>query len=328
MAILQWSLFPALYVMSLRSFLSALQHARIVLTATVLAAIANGILNYALIFGNWGAPPLGLKGAAIASVISTLVSLLVLGVYCVVVDGVRQFEIHVRIWRADWPAFRELLNLGWPVSLTMIAEVGLFAASSVMMGWLGTIALAAHGIALQIASLVFMVPLGFSMAATILAGHASGRNDAGNLRRVAIVSLAIATLVALVSAAIFITLPELLVGLFLEKSHPDGAAVVAYAVPLLAVAATFQLFDSIQAVAAGLLRGIKDMRISMVIAVFAYWIAGLPLAYFLAFSAGMGGIGLWLGLAIGLAFAAVLMTIRFFVLAGSVRAAPANLPDR
>ncbi|MGI9399909.1 MAG: MATE family efflux transporter [Rhizobiaceae bacterium] len=314
MAIVQWSLFPALYVMSLRSFLSALEHTRIVLVAVLIAALANGLLNYALIFGNWGAPRLELEGAAIASLLGSLISLAIMFGYCLMVRDVGKYEIHVRIWRADWPAFRELLSLGWPVSLTLIAEVGLFTASSVMMGWLGAIALAAHGIALQVASAVFMIPLGFSMAATILVGRARGRNDPANLNRAALASFLVVISVALTSAIILISVPGFLVGLFLEETNPDGADVLAYAVPLLIVAATFQLVDSVQAVASGLLRGIKDMRMSMVIAVFAYWVAGMPLAYIFAFRLGLDGVGIWIGLAVGLAFAAILMTIRFFAL--------------
>lgn len=314
MAIVQWSLFPALYVMSLRSFLSAIEHTRIVLIAVLIAALANGLLNYALIFGNWGAPRLGLEGAAIASVLGQLISLAIMIGYCRLVRDVSKYEIHVRIWRADWPAFRELLNLGWPVSLTLIAEVGLFTASSVMMGWLGAIALAAHGIALQIASAVFMIPLGFSMAATILVGRARGRNDPANLDRAAKASFLVVISVALTSAIILISMPNFLVGLFLEESNPDGVDVLVYAVPLVMVAATFQLVDSIQAVASGLLRGIKDMRMSMAIAIFAYWIAGMPLAYIFGFKLQMGGVGVWIGLAVGLGFAAIFMTARFFIL--------------
>ncbi len=267
-----------------------------------------------MIFGNWGAPRLELEGAAIASLLGTLVSFAIMFGYCLIVRDVGKYEIHVRIWRADWPAFRELLNLGWPVSLTLIAEVGLFTASSVMMGWLGAIALAAHGIALQVASAVFMIPLGFSMAATILVGRARGRNDPENLNRAALASFLVVISVALTSAIILISIPGFLVSLFLKESNPDGADVLAYAVPLLIVAATFQLVDSVQAVASGVLRGIKDMRMSMVIAVFAYWVAGMPLAYVFGFMLDMGGVGIWIGLAIGLAFAAILMTIRFFAL--------------
>ena len=319
--IMQWSLFPMLYTLNLRSFLSALEHPRIVLVATIAAAIANALVNYALIFGNWGAPALGLPGAAIASVVSTLAAFALLVAYCLLKRDIARYEIHVRLWRPDWPVFFEVAQLGWPISLTVIAEVGLFVMSSVMMGWIGAIELAAHGIALQLASLVFMIPLGLSSTATIRVGQAYGRREPDNLYRAAIVALAIAVAVAVCSAAAFLLLPRQLVQLFLDRDNANAAQLIAYAVPLLAVAATFQLVDGIQAVAAGLLRGLKDTRIPMAFAVFSYWCAGMPLAYLLGFTFGWGGIGIWAGLAAGLALAAVALGVRFFRLAGQLRAA-------
>lgn len=319
--IMQWSLFPVLYALNLRSFLSALEHPRIVLVATIAAAVANGFANYALIFGNWGAPALGLPGAAIASVVSTMASFVLLVGYCLLKREIARYEIHVRLWRADWPVFFEVLQLGWPISLTLIAEVGLFVMSSIMMGWIGAIELAAHGIALQLASLVFMVPLGLSSVATIRVGQAYGRREPDNLHRAAIVCLLLAIAVALCGVAAFTLVPRQLVQLFLDRSNPNALELIAYAVPLLAVAASFQLVDGIQAVAAGLLRGLKDTRIPMAMAVFSYWGAGMPLAYFLGIHAGYGGVGIWAGLAVGLAFAAVALSIRFFRLAGGLRMA-------
>ena len=205
-----------------------------------------------------------------------------------------------------------MLFLGWPISLTIIAEVGLFAGSTLLVGWVGTIELAAHGIALQLASLVFMIPLGLSNAATIRVGTALGRREPANMHRAAVTALGLGGGVGVVGAIIFIALPGPLIWLFLEESNPDGATVAAYAVPLLAVAATFQLFDALQAVGAGLLRGVKDMRAAMVIAVTSYWIIGMPLAYILAFPFGFGGVGVWSGLAAGLAVAALLLNWRYF----------------
>lgn len=311
--ILQWSLIPALYILVLRSFLSAVEHTRIVLVATITAAIVNALLNYALIFGNFGAPKLDLVGAAIASVLSNLLALAILISYARVSEAVARFEVFVRLWRADWPAFFEVLQLGWPISLTVIAEVGLFAASSVMIGWIGTIELAAHGIALQLASLAFMIPLGLSAAATVRVGQARGQGDPANLHRAAVSVLVIALGIAFFSAALFVLLPAPLISLFLDEANPDAANVLAFAIPLLAVAAAFQLVDSTQAVSAGLLRGIKDTRIPMFIAVFGYWCIGLSAGYLLAFSLDLGAVGIWMGLAIGLAVVAVMLTWRFFL---------------
>lgn len=312
MRIMQWSLFPALFTFTFRSFLAALEHTRVVLVATILAAVANGLLNYALIFGHWGAPELGLRGAAIASLVSSSLSFLALAAYATIVPAIRRFEVLVRPWRADWPAFLEVAQLGWPISLTIIAEVALFAAASILIGWVGPVALAAHGIALQLASLAFMVPLGLSSAATIRVGRALGAGEYVDLRRAAVSVLILAVAFMALSATAFLAVPEPLTWLFLDAAKPDAAQVAAYAVGLLAVAATFQLVDGVQVVATGLLRGLKDTRVPMTIAVFSYWVAGMPLAYVLAFPAGLGGVGVWFGLAAGLAFAAVLLTARFF----------------
>ena len=312
MRIMQWSLFAALFTFVMRSFLSALEHARVVLIATILSAVLNGLANYALIFGNWGAPEMGLRGAAIASLVSSALAFAILWAYALVVPEIRRFEVHVRPWRGDRRAFFEVLQLGWPVSLTIIAEVGLFAGSAIMMGWIGPVELAAHGIAMQIISIVFMIPLGLSMVATIRVGNALGRGEADSLSGVGLAVFLLATAVALTSATVLILSPSPLIWLFLDRDNAQSALVVAYGVTLLAVAATFQLVDGIQAVAAGLLRGMKDMRMSMTIAVVSYWAVGMPLAYLLGFPFGYGGFGIWIGLAAGLAIAATSLAARFY----------------
>jgi MATE family multidrug resistance protein len=323
--VMQWALFPALFVMVLRSFFSALQKPRIVLVATIGAALLNAIANYALIFGHFGAPRLELVGAAIASVAASTLSLLVLVVWSQARPATARYGVLARLWRPDWPALRELASLGWPISLTIVAEVALFAVSSLMMGSIGATTLAAHGIALQLASLVFMIPLGFSTAASVRVGHAYALGQAGDVRRAALVVLAIAVGVSLVSAAAFVLFPGPLVSLFLDRSNEDAAEVLAKGAVLLAMAATFQLADGVQAVGAGLLRGVKDMRVSAAIAVVSYWLCGAPAAWLIGFPLGFGGPGIWAGLAIGLAVAALLLNVRFFRLTAFGKAGGTNL---
>ncbi len=313
--IMQWSLFPALFVFVLRSFFSGLGRTRVVLAATVGAALMNGVLNYMLIFGNWGAPRLELTGAAIASFLASSASLAVLLAYSRWLPEVRRFTLFVRLWRPDWPAFFELARLGWPISLTIIAEVGMFSASSVMMGWLGAIALAAHGVALQLASVVFMIPLGLSNAATVRVGHAAALKQGENMRRAAWVVAWLSIGVTSLSAIAFLTVAEPLVSLFLDLEKPDSAEVLAYGVVLLAVAGVFQLVDGMQAVATGLLRGLKDTRTPAALAVFSYWCIGMPAAWLFGFPLALDGAGVWIGLALGLAFAAALLSARFVRLA-------------
>ncbi len=307
----QWSLFPALLITVLRSYLSALEKAHVVLWATVLGALANALLNYMFIFGNLGAPRLEIVGAAVASLGTTAITFVALLIYCVKKKELERYELMVRFWRPDWRAFFELLRLGWPISATIIAEVGLFAAAAVMVGWLGAVELAAHGIALQLAGIAFMVPLGLSNAATVRIGQAYGRKDWAGLGQAGRVAVGLSIVVTLTSASLFWLFPDTLIGWYLDKDNPDAAAVLRQGAPLLAIAATFQVADGLQAVGSGLLRGLNDTKIPMFIAVTSYWIVGLPLGYLFGFVMGYGAEGVWWGLASGLVLAASLMNWRF-----------------
>ncbi len=309
LAVAGWGLFPALIVMVLKSFLSALERTQAVLWITIVAVFANALVNYALIFGNWGAPEMGIVGAAWASFAVQTVSLILIVGYTQYATP--EHEVFVRFWRPDWDALKDVFRLGWPIGVTTLAEVGLFAASSVMMGWLGTIPLAAHGIALQIASLTFMVHLGLSNAATVRAGRAHGRGDYDALRQGGFVVMGMSAVVALLAVILFLSIPELLLGTFLDPRDPDTSAVLAIGVGLMAAAALFQVVDAAQVMALGILRGVQDTKGPMIIAAIAYWVVGVPASYVLGFSLGLGGVGVWLGLALGLAVAAVLLIWRF-----------------
>ncbi|WP_208352218.1 MATE family efflux transporter [Pseudaestuariivita rosea] len=301
---------PALLVMVLKSYLSALEQIRVVLWVTVAAAIMNIGLNYALIFGNLGMPELGMRGAAVASVILQIFSIVVLMLYADFKNP--EHALFQRIWKSDPDAFRSVFRLGWPIGLTNLAESGLFSAASVMMGWIGTVELAAHGIALQLASAMFMVHLGLSQTATVRAGRAVGRADDQSLKDGAQVIIVVSMIFAVLTIILFLTVPEFLINLFMRPDEENRAAVLAVGVSLLAVAAIFQLADGLQVLALGLLRGVQDTRQPMVMAAISYWIVGAPCSYILAFVLGMEGIGVWLGLVIGLAVAALLLIVRFW----------------
>ncbi|MGR3713112.1 MAG: MATE family efflux transporter [Shimia sp.] len=303
---------PALLVMVLKSYLAALEHTRVVFWVTVAAVPVNGLVNYALIFGNWGAPEMGVQGAAIASVTVQFVSLI--GVVIYAVRTLPEHALFQRIWRPDWEVFASVFRLGLPIGLTNLAEVGLFAASSLMMGWLGTIQLAAHGIALQLASLAFMLHLGLSNAATVRAGNAMGRKDADHMARGAIVAIVMSIGFACVATVIFLSVPELLLGSFIDPAEPQRDAILAAGVSLLYMAALFQFMDGAQVMALGLLRGVQDTRGPLIIAAFSYWGIGVPSGYALGFVFEMGGVGVWLGLVLGLTAAAVLLMYRFWAI--------------
>ncbi|WP_111731812.1 MATE family efflux transporter [Roseovarius amoyensis] len=305
-----YAILPALLVMVLKSYLAALERTQVVLWMTLAAVGLNVAVNWLLIFGNWGFPELGIRGAAIASLSVNIASGIALALYAALATP--EHTLFQRVWRPDWEAFGRVFRLGWPIGMTNLAEVGLFAAATAMMGWLGTLPLAAHGIALQVASVVFMVHLGLSNAATVRAGQAFGRGDGPGLRAGALVALAISGAVSLVAVVLFLAVPEFLVGLFLSPAEPDRAGVIALGVGLLAAAALFQVVDAAQVMALGLLRGVQDTSVPLAIAVFSYWGIGVPASYVLGFMLGLGGVGVWLGLALGLACAGVLLLVRFW----------------
>ena len=305
-----WGIFPALMVMVLKSYLAALERTQVVLWITLLAGVANVLANYAFIFGNWGAPELGVRGAAIASIATQTVSLVGVVIYALRV--LPQHQIFVRLWRPDWQMMARVFRLGLPIGVTSLSEAGLFAASAVMMGWLGTVPLAAHGIAVQMAGLTFMVHLGLSNVATIRAGNAYGRRDPAHLARGAIMATVMSALVAVVTVFVFVMWPEPLINLFMQRDEPAREQILAIGVALLAMASLFQLVDGAQAVALGILRGVQDTTVPMILAGFSYWIVGMPASYLLGFVFDLGGVGVWLGLVFGLGVAAILLNARFW----------------
>lgn len=305
-----WGLVPGLLAFVLRSHLAAHERTRVVLVATLLAVAVNAALNWLLIFGNLGFPELGVRGSALASVAVQLVLLGLLVAHAVrVLPGPPLLE---RVWRVDGEILARVLRLGWPIGLTNLAEVSLFAGSAVMMGWLGTVALAAHGIAIQLAGLAFMVHLGLSQAATVRAGAAFGRHDPTALARGGRAVVALSTAFALATGVLFVAVPDPLIGLFVSPDDPARPAILAAGVSLLLVAALFQLADAAQVMALGLLRGVQDTAGPMWIAAFSYWGVGAPMAYGLGFALDLGGVGVWLGLVAGLTAAAALLMLRFW----------------
>ena len=305
-----WGLFPALLVMVLKSYLAALERTQVVLWITVLGALANAVANYGLIFGNWGLPEMGIRGAAVASVLTHAVSLVAVVIY--VLRALPEQELFRRLWRPDREMFAQVFRLGVPIGITSLTEVSLFSASALMMGWLGTVPLAAHGIALQLASATFMVHLGLSNAATVRAGNAYGRRDRTHMARGAAVVIAMSLAASALTIVLFLTVPDPLISLFLDPDDPGRPQILVIGTTLLAAAALFQLVDGAQVIALGLLRGVQDTGGPMLIAALAYWGVGIPASYVLGFPMGIGGVGIWLGLACGLAVAGVLLMARFW----------------
>jgi MATE family multidrug resistance protein len=319
------SIGPAVLITVLRSHLSALERPRVVLWAWLAGVALNIALNWVLIFGNLGAPALGVRGAAIASLGTHVLILLVLMLYAARARGLADYTLFARFWRPDWEAFVSVFRLGWPIALTLLSESGLFIATMVMMGWIDTEHLAAHGIALQIISVTFMVHIGLSSAATVRTGRAWGGGDPHALRRAAWAALLLSGATAAATILVLVAIPETLVGLFLDPADPLRPVIVALGAQLLVMAALFQLADAAQVMALGLLRGVQDTRVPMVYAVISYWLVGIPCAWVFGFPLGMGGVGIWLGLTAGLTVAGVSMMARFWRGAGRVTVPPAGV---
>ena len=273
-----WGFVPALWFVVLRNFIARLERPRAAMVIMLIGVSFNAIAAYGLIFGRLGLPALGLRGAGIAAALTNFFLFVGLLGFILRDRQFRRFHILGRLWRPDWARFREIFRIGLPIGVTLVMEVGLFACAGFAMGWIGTAELAAHQIALQCASVTFMVPLGLAQAATVRVGLAAGGGDAPGIRRAGIVALAMGGVFMLAMATVMWTAPGAIVGLFIDAGDPANAAVVRAAVTFLAIAALFQLFDGGQVIGAGALRGLKDTRWPMVFAGLAYWAVGMSLA--------------------------------------------------
>ncbi len=306
-----WGLGPSLGVVTLRCFLSAHSRPRSVLVVTLLGVGVNALGNYALMFGHFGFPALGLVGAGISSALVNVFMFLALLGFVARDRRLGRYAPLTRFWRADWPRFREMLRIGAPIGLTIMSESGMFSAAAFLMGVLGTTQLAAHAIALQCAAVAFMVPLGISQAATVRVGLAVGAGDRAGVGRAGWAALALGACFAVLGALVFWLLPRPLVDLFLDLGAPEHLPVVELAVSLLGIVALFQVFDGAQIIAGGALRGLKDTRVPMILATLGYWPIGFGSGALLGFAFGFGGLGVWAGLALGLMVVAVLAIWRF-----------------
>jgi multidrug resistance protein, MATE family len=306
-----WMFFPALAFIVLRTLLASHGDTAIILRITLAGIAVNAAGNYALIFGHWGFPRLELAGSGLATSLANALMFLMLLGYALTHPPYRPYELFVRVWKPDWGRLGHILAVGMPIGFMMMAEVGLFAVAAMFMGWLGTDELAAHAVALQYAAIAFMVPLGLSHAATVRVGLAQGQGSAEGVRKAGWVSIAIGTGFMAVTGIVFWLVPEALVGLFLDPLAQHNQRPFALAVTYLSIAALFQLADGAQVVSAAALRGLSDTSAPMVVAILGYWGIGVPIAYICGFTLGMGGSGVWAGLAGGLFAVALTLVTRF-----------------
>jgi MATE family multidrug resistance protein len=308
---LQWSLLPFLFYLVLRSFLAALERPGWALVMGILALPVNVAAAVVLMFGKLGAPAMGLVGAGWATTLSSTFLFAGLAVVAVLDRRFRRYHLFGRFWRPDWPRYRTLWRIGVPIGLTLAFEVTIFNAAAMLMGRIGADELAAHAIALQIASFSFMVPFGFGQAVTVRVGRAFGAGDPDGVTRAGWTAYGLGVGFMVFTALAMLLAPRLLVGAFLDLGDPRNAAVIGFAVSFLGLAAVFQLADGAQAVGSGMLRGLQDTRVPMIYAALGYWGVGLPLGVALAFGTSLRGLGIWIGLAVGLTVVALLMLYRW-----------------
>ncbi|MFC3786592.1 MATE family multidrug resistance protein [Sphingopyxis italica] len=309
--ILMWGLFPMIAAAVLRIFVSALGRATIATAITFGALFVNALGNWVLVFGHLGMPALGLHGSAISSVMT---SVLMLIAYVVVIQRdrrLRRYRLFGNWWRSEWSRFFEMLRIGTPISLTILAEAGLFTGAAFLMGRIGEAELAGHTIALQVAALAFQIPFGVAQAATIRVGLAYGARDRRGITYAGQASLVLGIGFMAFTALLMWLFPTLVLSIYVDVHAARNAALVGFAMQFLVVAAAFQLFDGAQAVAAGVLRGLQDTRIPMIIAICGYWIAGYGTAIYLGFWTPLAGVGVWIGLAVGLVVVSAVLLLRW-----------------
>ena len=308
---LMWQIWPALGVVAIRGVMAALGLPRWTMVAGAAAVIVNAVVNYGLIFGHFGLPKWGLFGAGVGSSLTSLFQFLFLCAGLYIHPRFRRYHLLGRWWRADWQRFATIWKLGLPIGLHMGFEAMVFAAAVFLMGYISTEAAAAHAVAIQIASMTFMVPMGLGQAATVRVGLGYGRRDPEAIRRAGWTAYALGVGFMTAMALVIWAMPGTLAGLFLEPDKVQNEEVLRLAVQFLLVAAVFQIVDGAQVVGTGMLRGLQDTTWPMLFAAFGYWVIGIGVGAWLAFYQNMEGVGIWIGLAIGLGIVAALVLVRW-----------------
>lgn len=306
-----WGFLPAIAFAVLRNFVAGVSQPRPIMIIVICGTFLNIAANYVLMFGKLGLPALGLAGIGWGSTLSFWSMLIALIIYIKSEATLKKYHVFRNLHQFNKQVFGEILHIGLPIGMLTAVEAGLFTVTTFLMGMLGTVTLAAHQIALQTAATTFTVALGISFATTVRVGQEVGQKNAKNARLAGYVGINLGGLFMAFMGIFFWLMPERIVSLYLDINNPANTEVVNQAKSLLKVAAFFQIADGIQVTAVGALRGLKDTRVPMFIGIFAYWCIGFTSGYLLGLRLGFGGVGLWWGLAIGLAVASVVLTWRF-----------------
>ncbi len=313
--IVGFSLIPMIIFQGFKQFSDGMSLTKFPMYATLLANVVNVVLNYLLIFGKFGFPELGIVGAAYGTLVSRFIMVFVLWWMLKGSRKTKQFLQNIKFLQLDFTTIKKIMSLGFPSALQMLFEVGIFTSAIWLSGWIGTNAQAANQIALNLASMTFMVAMGLNVTAMIRVGNQKGLKRYSELRRIAFSIFFMSILIEIVFALFFFLLHEHLPLLYLDfdslTNRQDSLEVLHLASNLLLAAAIFQISDGIQVVVLGALRGLQDVKIPTWITFFSYWIIGFPVSYYLGKPENYGTFGIWLGLLAGLTSAAILLFLRF-----------------
>jgi multidrug resistance protein, MATE family len=311
MRAIEWQL-PCVFLLNtFRNFLASLERPLWSVVIGYSGVAVNAVLNTGLIFGYWGLPRMGLVGAGIGTSVLELLMLLAMLVVVRHAKPFRRYHVLGRLWQPNWHYFTQIWRVGVPISLQMVFEAGVFNLSAFLMGYFSVESVAANGIAFQAASMTFMVPMGLAQAATVRVGLGFGAQDKAAVRLSGQIAYMLGLGFMCGTALLLALFPEHIARLFLDAKAANTAQVIALAVPFIRMAALFQIFDGAQVVGISLLRGLSDTRIPMIMAFLGYWGAGIGLGIFLAFPLHWQGLGLWVGLALGLACVALGVAVRW-----------------
>jgi len=306
MSIVGLSALPLMIYQTYKQFIEGLSIMKPAMVIAILANIINAFANWVLIFGELGFPKLGLAGAAWATFSSRVFMAVAIMIYVMKNEKFKQFDVTFHFRGINFPIIKKILRLGLPSGFQYFFEVGAFSFAVIMIGWIGANELAAHQIAINLASISFMAVLGISQAASIRVGNAMGEQNVAKIRKAGFTGIALGASIMSLAGISFILLNN-----FLPTLYIDDEAVISIASRLIIIAALFQLSDGTQAVGIGVLRGLTDVKGPTIITFVAYWIISLPIAYILAFNFNLGVDGVWIGLLIGLTASALMLTFRF-----------------
>ncbi len=307
----------ALGIMALRNFLAALDKTLVPLALIAITVLINAGLNLILIYGYLGLPRLELVGAGIASSISYALCFLMFGIYIQIDKKARTFDLFKNFWRPHWNRMKDVIRLGWPISITTLFEGMLFNSCVILMGLIGVMEVAAYQIALNVASLAFMLPFGLSMAGAVRVGLSRGAGNFAAVKRASLTTIFTSVALIMLFAVPIALWPEIISALYLDITDADNAKVIGLVAVFLPIAAAFMFFDAVQVAANQCLRGLKDVTVPMVFTAISYWAIGFPIAYYLGLQTSIGAKGIWYGLLGGLVTASILLSVRLWYLAWS-----------